>query len=413
MKTNDMEKMLSPKCTFRASDDLKKRILAAAEAEILIETETAPEMKSAPKTPRVTSWWHIPTSLVAAAACIAVVLFVRPSSTPLYAAESLDQFRKAAELLLQHPAFTASFEVRTRATENFSYMDPRRRFVEHTLTVMPGSDEWILEKSGRKALCNGEYIWQWIPEYAFGWKYDPWDVGVIEAFAYLLDPYTLLRSEEALAREYPQTVIRKSEKKGILTLTVEAPAEGDYTAGNLRKHSSIAESDTRREYTFDSSSGQLLSLKISAKVFGIRRTIVKMTAIDYSTTIDPIAFVAPEHVEWVDFTREGMERAAQTLPVDEFRNISPEAAVEKMFAAMHDWDHELLDVVLYGSNQQRLKEIYKGCELLEIGDSFRSGVYAGVFVPCRVRRADGKIEKLRVALRSDRFFGAWTNDGGL
>ena len=42
-----------------------------------------------------------------------------------------------------------------------------------------------------------------------------------------------------------------------------------------------------------------------------------------------------------------------------------------------------------------------------------SGQYAGVFVPCRVKMSDGRIEKIVLALRNDNPTGSWVADGGL
>ncbi len=398
MKTNDIEKMLSPKCEFRASDNLKSRILEQAQAEAVPQTKTVP-------------WLRWATSIAAAIAIVAITVIVKPGSTPMYAAEAF--FHKAAEYFMNSPSFTATFEVRTKADENFSYINMTKRFIEHRMTVMPESDFWMLEKEGRKALHNNEYIWQWMPEREFGWKYDKSEVGVLEGFAYMLNPYSLLRSEEVLAKVNPNTTIRKIEKDGRVILKVDAPAEGEYAKGSDNRNSSILDSDTRREYTFDKSTGKLLTLKITAKAYGICRTVVKMTDIDYSPSVDLAAYTVPENIEWVDQTRKGLEEASRALPLDEFKGITPEKAVEKMFSAMKNWDKDILQVILYGSHARRLESIYKGCELIEIGDSYKSGSYAGVFVPCKVKFADGKIEKLNIAVRNDNYFGVWNFDGGL
>lgn len=37
----------------------------------------------------------------------------------------------------------------------------------------------------------------------------------------------------------------------------------------------------------------------------------------------------------------------------------------------------------------------------------------GVFVPCRVKMSDGRIEKIVLALRNDNPTGSWVADGGL
>ncbi len=398
MKTNDIEKMLSPKCGFKASENLKNRILEQAQEEAV------------PQTTRTVPWLRWATGMAAAVAIVAVAVIVKPGSTPMYAAEAL--FHKAAEYFMNSPSFTAEFEVRTKADENFSYIKMSRRFVEHTMTVIPENDFWMLEKEGRKALRSGNYIWQWMPEQEFGWKYDKSEVSVIEGFAYILNPYSLLKSEEAMAEANPNTTIRQIEKDGKIILEVDAPAEAEYAKGDINRNSSILDSDTRREYTFEKSTGKLLTLRITAKTFGIRRTIVKMTDINYSPSIEMNSYAVPENIEWADLTREGLEKAAKSMAIDEFKDITPELAVEKMFAAMKNWDKDILQVVLYGSNTRILEKRYKGCELIETGDSFRSGARAGVFVPCKVKFPDGKTEKLNVCVRNDNYFGVWNFDGG-
>ena len=41
------------------------------------------------------------------------------------------------------------------------------------------------------------------------------------------------------------------------------------------------------------------------------------------------------------------------------------------------------------------------------------GTVRGVFVPCRVKMSDGRIEKIVLALRNDNPTGSWVADGGL
>ena len=83
MKTTDnIEKILTPQCEFKASAGLKDRILEAA-------------------------------------AVIAIVLVFRPCTTPMYAAS--DFFHSAIEYFTGHPSFVATLEVRTKPKESFSY----------------------------------------------------------------------------------------------------------------------------------------------------------------------------------------------------------------------------------------------------------------------------------------------------
>ncbi len=404
MKTTDnIEKMLTPQCEFKASAGLRGRILeAAAQSEPQAEQEM-------PKIRKVNFRRWI-SSCAAAVAVIAMILVFRPGATPMYAAS--DFFRSAIEYFTGHPSFVATLEVRTTPEESFSYINMARRFIRHTMAVDPQTGRWSLEKSGRKAVNDGQYIWQWIPQQEYGWKNDGTAVGVIDDFAFLLDPIALLKSEDAIAASSEGAVAKKSENDNTITLVVTSPAQGKYV-DNVGLNTSILESDTRREYTFDKQTGRLITLEIHAKAYGITRCVVKLSNIDYNTSIPQTLFYVPEDIRWTDNTPEGLKKSVEGLPVDEFAGLSAEETVKKMFEAMNIWDENVLKLVLRGSELNAVSEIYRGCTLLECGESFRSGVYGGVYVPCKVKRADGGEDNLNVAMRNDNPWKVWINDGGL
>ena len=101
-----------------------------------------------------------------------------------------------------------------------------------------------------------------------------------------------------------------------------------------------------------------------------------------------------------------------SLP-DNASYASADETVKKMFAAMNEWDEDQLEVVLRGVDLAAISKAYKGCTLVECDSAFKSGTYAGVFVPCKVKLANGKETKLNVAMRSDNLWNIWTLDGGI
>ena len=401
--TDNIEKMLTPQCEFKASSGLKNRILEAAEQSEPQQTHAAPKVH------RV-NFRRWVTSCAAAAAVIVAVVILKPGATPMYAAS--DFFHAAIEYFTGHSSFVAAIKVRTDPQENFSYINMGRRFVGHTLAVDPQTERWTLDKSGRKAVNDGQYIWQWIPEKGYGWKADKTDVGTIDDFALLLNPAQLLACEESIAVASEGAVLKKAEDENTITLVVTSPPQGKYVDG-VGLNSSILESDTRREYTFDKSTGRLLEMEIFAKAYGITRKIVKMTAIDYNTSVPQNLFDVPEDIRWTDNTKEGILKAAEDLPIAEFLGLSADETVKKMFAAMNVWDEGQLEVVLRGVDLTAISKAYKGCTLLECNSAFKSGTYAGVFVPCKVKLANGKETKLNVAMRNDNPWNIWTLDGGI
>ena len=401
--TDNIEKMLTPQCEFKASANLKDRILeAAAQSE-------PQQIRSAPKVHKI-NFRRWATSCAAAAAVIAAVVIFKPGTTPMYAATDL--FHAAIEYFTGHPSFVAAIKVRTEPQENFSYINMCRRFVEHTMAAEPQTERWALDKSGRKAVNDGQYIWQWIPDNGYGWKDDITNIGAISDFALLLNPTQLLAYEESIAAASKGAVLKKAEDENTITLVVTSPPQGKYV-DRVGLNSSIIESDTRREYTFDKSTGRLLEMEIYAKAYGITRKIVQMTSIDYNTSVPQYLFDVPEGVRWTDNTREGILKAAEDLPIAEFSGLSADETVKKMFAAMNEWDEDLLKVVLRGVDLAAISKAYKGCTLVECDSAFKSGTYAGVFVPCKVKLANGKETKLNVAMRNDNPWNIWTLDGGI
>ena len=401
--TDNIEKMLTPQCEFKASANLKDRILeAAAQSE-------PQQIRSAPKVHKV-NFRRWATSCAAAAAVIAAVVIFKPGTTPMYAAT--DFFHAAIEYFTGHPSFVAAIKVRTEPQENFSYINMCRRFVEHTMAVEPQTERWALDKSGRKAVNDGQYIWQWIPDNGNGWKNEITNIGAISDFALLLNPTQLLAYEESIAAASKGAVLKKGEDDNTITLVVTSPPQGKYV-DRVGLNSSIIESDTRREYTFDKSTGRLLEMEIYAKAYGITRKIVQMTSIDYNTSVPQYLFDVPEGIRWTDNTREGILKAAEDLQIAEFSGLSADETVKKMFAAMNEWDEDLLKVVLRGVDLAAISKAYKGCTLVECDSAFKSGTYAGVFVPCKVKLANGKETKLNVAMRNDNPWNIWTLDGGI
>ena len=392
--------MLTPDCEFKASEALKSRIMKSAAAE------TGPDYRSAVHS----HWRSIFASCAAALAVVAAMIIVKPGSTPVYAAGSL--FARAAEYFSNVSGYTVHFEARTLPSGNFSYINPAAKFVEHKMNVC-SDGTWSLDKGGRSAVFNGQNVWSCQPEKGFGWKYDASARDeVIEPYDILLNIEEMMHWLENFAAEHPDVEFRKGENEYLDMLVLIMPAQGDYS-NDYAKYSSFLDNKTRQMYMFNKADGRLMQMKIDAYVHGIPRTIIKLDSIDYDAAISVTDMRVPENIEWIDMTEEGKAALADSLPWDEFTNISAEAAVEKMFLALNTSDMARLKVILSNSSISNLLERYRGCSLASTGSSFKSGTYNGVFVPCKVRMPDGKTRKHTIALKKDPRYGSWTFDGGM
>ena len=388
---------LTPHCSFRASDGLKERVLAEARRE----TE-----KESRRTRPLFTRLRAAAAFAAAAAVLLALFVINPAE--MYRANAAGRLLDAAaEIFGSTPSFGMTIEVRTLPQENFSYIDADAKFVRHELTVEPSTGRWRLAKPMRVAVCGGGDIRVYNPETALGTIFPAGSTGVIEDFAQMLDPYMMLLQEEARVRDNRNYSCQKVVAGDVITLTVNAPAEGDFTNAYLR-NTTISQSDTRRAYRFDRESGRLLEMQIDLWRDKKAVTILRITDIAYGKPVDAAAFAVPAGIEWLD------KRVSS--PADgesQFVGITPEQAVEKMFAAMRTWDEGVLKEVLAYYHLDALKRRYEGCRLIAHKQHFRSGIYGGVFVPCRIVFADGRKEDIVVAVRNDNERGAWLADGGI
>ena len=188
-------------------------------------------------------------------------------------------------------------------------------------------------------------------------------------------------------------------------LTVRAKARGDFRNDYLF-NGSIDESDTRREYRFDSATNLLKGLKVYV-LDGRREVLVlEVAAVGYNVLVDEKAVVSlPEGYVWRDV--DGRYAAAM-YPSD-----SAEETVVRLFQAFRDLRLDVADgmlAVLY--DREGLLERYGGAELMHVGSAFRSGLYPGLFVPVEVVLKDGSRESLCLALRNDNPRRVWIVDGG-
>ena len=120
---------------------------------------------------------------------------------------------------------------------------------------------------------------------------------------------------------------------------------------------SIDESDTRREYRFDRTTGRLIGLKIEQTDGKTPVTIAELQRIVYDIPLSDTLFRAYDGIEWIDLTK----------PVGgvHFAAIAPEEAARTLFAAMQTWDTEILAEGLVFYPLDLMKERYAGCRLLE------------------------------------------------
>lgn len=384
---------VTPHAEARVSESFTQRVLQAA-------AQTPCAESSVPKPRRR----FLPLlSTLSAAAMIALVLLLFNPLERYQAHAAGRLFRDAAAQMDASRSFYLEMDVRTLPYENFAYINADVPFVIHRMWVESGAGRMRLEKEDRIVLNDGQKLFLWSPSDSTG-SIHRLESGVLEDFATLLDPYTLLRHEEAQAAQRSDVVYTKQVEANTITLTAEMPAQGDFSNDCMR-NTTITESDTHREYRFDRATGRLIGLKIDLIDGKETKTIAELREIGYDAPLPDSLFTVPDGIEWNDLT----------LPVGgaHFTGITPKEATRKLFAAVEHWNEKLLAEVLVYYNLRQIKETYAGYRLVEMGEPFRSGLYPGVFVPCVVLTPNGKTERIQLALRNDNPTGSWVVDGGI
>lgn len=357
------------------------------------------------QTPRRLVW-----QLSAAAAVAVAGLFIGlgiGGPAPVRAAERL--FHEGQQATGGTGTVLMEMQVRTLPDENFAYIDPRADFVPHTIQIRYGTpDLWRIAKPGRVACCDGERQYMWSPATGSGWIHSLYG-NAIEDFGLLLDPRLLLACEEAVAAERtPQVSYHHTTDNGEERVVVTAPAAGVDDALYGRLGYGIDERDNRREYTFETKTGRLIGFRVLVLDAGREVPVVETTRIAYDVPLDEAALVARpagEGFAWIDLTCLDYSGGLTGMTADE--------AVRRIAAAFGTWDERVLGKALAYYPLALMKSRYGGAELVAVDKPFRSGTYAGVFVPCRLRLQDGEVVGLRLALRNDNPEKAWVIDGGI
>ncbi len=202
-----------------------------------------------------------------------------------------------------------------------------------------------------------------------------------------------------------------SENGDETILTVKAKALGDFKNTFSLNHS-IPESDNRRVYSFDKQSGRLKSLEVYVNENKREVLVLKTNNIVYDESIAAETFniTLPENTKWVEL-KEIQPKAGNTTSAstaEEAAKMWWNALSEKDWATVYNLDPSFE----HSSNLNEMKAEYGGLQIISTGSSFKSGQYAGVFVPYEVNLKSGEVQKYNLALRNDNAQKAWVIDGG-
>jgi outer membrane lipoprotein-sorting protein len=294
--------------------------------------------------------------------------------------------------------------MRTVPGDNFELIGADYDFVPLELWRQYNPSRWRVEKPGRAVVMDGTSSTLYISQLNQYMKASP-QAGFVEWLRPLLNPESILQNEleSAKAKLSDATV---TEANGTIMLTVRRKAEGSFT-NTWAKNKSINQSDHTCIYKFDSATNRLQSLQVMIHTGGEDVPVLELSAIRYNEAFPDTLFALQIPAGATQITTpEQMSSAVATI-------LGPKDAAEYFFKALasKDWN-AVLGVYPASTVPDLVKNYYGGLSILSIDEPFKSGLYAGYYVPYRIRLHDGTVISHKLTVRNDNPQKRWVVDGG-
>jgi len=413
MISNDnVEEAIKKKLSFTAGTELHDRMLD----DVLNAQENSKKTKSAPTGPRIGRiiMKSSITKLAAAAVIIiAIVLATNFMNTSIPTASAQEVLAQATKAVANLRSVYIKAQIRTIPNDNFELIRLDYDFVPNEMwKEFDGTPQgkWRIEKSGRVVVMDGQSSLLLIrPNHAAKGGITTGFVGWLKP---LLDVDRVLDSEIKLAQEQGSELVlshtKGSDGKDKLLVSVEALAQGDFT-NDWVKNKSIGASDNLRVYTFDAETKLLETLEVYVHTAGEDVMVLQITDIEYNLDIDPELFSLelPEDIIWYGQPKELADN-------EKYEQMGPKETAQAFFEACADenWD-EFLKFWPASAVDEGLKNYLGGIEIISIGEPFKSGRYAGWFVPYEIKFKNGQTKKMNMAVRNDNPAQRYVVDGGI
>ena len=384
---------LKPKIKVRASNNFSHQLINKIKKE-------DQKMKK-----RIPFYMKVAIFLVLIATSLFFAFFNTNSNSQVAANPVNKVFSESVKKMLTQKSMRIEMEIRTIAHDNFELIGTEYDFVKHQIKVDFSSKKWIIEKPGRTALFDGTNQYLNIQTYEYVLK-GPAQCGFVEWLSIFLTPDKILEIEKKRA-EKEESNYNIEESENQIILTVYQKAQGDFPNDYL-KNSSVIESDNKRTFYFDKSTYQLLAFELYIIENQNEILIMKTTEIKYNETFNSQDFSAKI------FGDKAMKNIEELTPkVDNnLKEKTPEEIAHIFFEAFNKKDWKTVEKIYPGCSHS-FKNIFEELEIIEIGTSFKSGQYAGVFVPYTIKLKSGETKKHNLALRNDNSQKVWVFDGGM
>ena len=354
---------------------------------------------------RIPFYMKVAVFLVLIATSLFLVFFNTNSNYQVTARPVNQILTESIMKMLAAKSIRIEMEIRTLKDDNFELIGTEYDFVKHLIKVEFSPQKWIIEKPGRTVLFDGTFKYLNIKKLDYVIKGGPY-AGFVEWLSIFFTPDKILEIEKERA-ENEGSEYKVEESANQIVLTIYQKAQGDFTNDYL-KDSSVEESDNKRIFYFDKKNYQLLAFELFVIENQKEILVMKTTKIKYDET-----FKAKDFTVKI-FGNKAIESVETLVPAidKDLKDKTPEEIARIFLEALGNKDWKTVEKI-YPRCGKLFKRQFEELEIIEIGTSFKSGTYSGVFVPYSIKLKSGGIKSWNLALRNDNSQGMWMFDGGM
>ncbi len=338
-----------------------------------------------------------------AAALLLLLLPILPIGKGLPKSPGVALLAQSVQALSNVQTVHITGRIRTVPGDNFETIGAQYDFVPIEIwREYTNPPRWRVEKPGRVVVMDGQSQLLYISTGNSAVKGPP-QAGFVEWLRPMLDPQSILENELAAARQGAAQA-SFSESNGVTTVALRRQAQGNFV-NDWARNKSVPESDHTCIYRFDSASKLLEGVQVVVPVDGADVVVAEFNGIRYNEVFPQSLYTVqlPADVNWV---------GPPTEPGKVSFSGPKEAAVYFFDAlAQENWD-SVLQVTGGTRVPPDVKKDYGGLQVISLGEPFKSGLYAGYFVPYQVRMPDGSTKTHKLAVRNDNPAHRWMVDGG-
>jgi outer membrane lipoprotein-sorting protein len=227
----------------------------------------------------------------------------------------------------------------------------------------------------------------------------------------LVEVNKVMSREAQKAAEHPAqfTSYREPGEDGREKIVITVEAQSKVPPTDYLQNKYIDDSDHLTVYRFDAETKLLEDLQVYVHDNGKDVAVFRLVQAEYNLDLDPALFQ-------LQLPPDVIRTATLTILSDneKYEQMTPKEAATAFFAACakEDWN-ELLKYLGRTAVPQRMKDYLGGLEVLELGEPFQSGGYAGWFVPYKIKLKSGGIKQHNLAVRNDNPAHRFELDGGI